>query len=84
MISTLHHVNSLLQRAALNLSGIGLLAVTLCVVFPFFLVVVSIGMAGVGAHALRGRWDKRRGRRHGTRGWERFSSLGTNKKDEAR
>jgi hypothetical protein len=43
---------SFFSLAVLYLSGIVLLAVTLCVVFPFFLVVVSIGTASAGAYAL--------------------------------
>ena len=34
------------------------LAVTLCVTFPFFLVVIAIGTAGAGAYALGNRWNK--------------------------
>ena len=59
MISILHHMNSILRLTALNLTGIFLLAVTLCVAFPFFLVVVSIGTASRermrwGAVGIRG------------------------------
>jgi hypothetical protein len=61
MISTLHHMNSILRLTALNLIGIVLLAVTLCVAFPFFLVIVTIGTAG--AYALGNRWDKGRRKR---------------------
>jgi hypothetical protein len=48
----LHHVNSLLHRAALNLFGMSLFAFTLCVVLPFFLIIVALGTASVGAYAL--------------------------------
>ena len=63
MISILHHMNSILRVTALNLIGIFLLAVTLCVAFPFFLVIVSIGTASTGAYALGSRWDKGRRKR---------------------
>jgi len=52
MISTLHHINSFLRLTALNLIGIILLVITLCVVFPFFLVIVTVGTASAGACAL--------------------------------
>jgi hypothetical protein len=73
MISTLLHPNSFLLHAALNLFGILLLAVTLCVVLPFFLVIVIIGAASDGAYALDSRWNERRGRRYGARGRDRLS-----------
>lgn len=63
MISILHHMNSILRLTALNLTGIFVLAVTLCVAFPFFLVVVSIGTASDGASALGSRWNKGRRKR---------------------
>lgn len=53
MISTLHHMNSLFRFTALNLIGIVLLVITLCVIFPFFLVIVTVGTASAGACALR-------------------------------
>jgi lipopolysaccharide export LptBFGC system permease protein LptF len=59
MILTLHHLNSLLHSAALNVCGISLLAVTLCVVVPFFLIVVTLGTASIGAYALGCRWNGR-------------------------
>jgi hypothetical protein len=63
MNSTLSHVNYLIHRAALNVLGIILLAVTSCVVFPFFLLVVTVGMAIVGTYAFRGgRWGQRHGK----------------------
>jgi hypothetical protein len=64
---------SFFRLAMLHLSGIFLLAVTLCVAFPFFLVVVSVGTASAGAYALGRRWDERRGRHYGARERERFS-----------
>ncbi len=48
-------MNSILRVTALNLIGIFLLAVTLCVAFPFFLVIVSLGTASTGAYALGSR-----------------------------
>jgi len=54
---------SFFRLAALHLSGIFLLAVTLCVAFPFFLVIVSLGTAGAGAYALGNRWNKGRRKR---------------------
>jgi len=60
---------SFFRLAMLHLSGIFLLAVTLCVAFPFFLVVVSVGTASAGACALRHWRFERRGRHSGF--WER-------------
>ncbi len=62
MIFTLHHINSVLRLTAFNLIGIFLLVITLCLVFPFFLVIVIIGTASAGAYALASRWQERRGR----------------------
>ena len=64
---------SFFRLAVLHLSGVFLLAVTLCVAFPFFLVVVALGTASTGAFALGSRWDERRGRLHGARERERLS-----------
>jgi hypothetical protein len=63
MISILHHMSPILRLTALNLIGIFLLAVTLCVALPFFLVIVSIGTASMGAYALGSRWDNGRRKR---------------------
>ena len=63
MIATLHPTNFMLRPTALNLTGMFAFAVTLCVAFPFFLVVVSIGTASAGAYALGTRWNKRRRKR---------------------
>jgi hypothetical protein len=63
----LNHVNFSLHRVALNLFGISLFTVTLSVVFPFFLVIVTMGTASAGAYALGSRLDERRGRHHGAR-----------------
>jgi len=51
---------SFFRLAVLHLSGIFSLVITLCVVFPFFLVIVTIGTASAGAYALGSRWDERR------------------------
>ena len=59
---------SFVRLAVLHLSGIILLAVTLCVAFPFFLVVVSIGTASAGAYALGNGWNKGRRKRSVRRG----------------
>ena len=67
MISTLHHMNSFLRLTAFNLIGIFLLAITLCVVFPFFLVIVIIGTTSAGAYALGRRRSERRRRHYGVR-----------------
>jgi len=67
MISILHYMNSLLRLTAFNLIGIVLLAITLCVVFPFFLVIVIIGTTSGAAYALGRRWSERRGRHYGAR-----------------
>ena len=64
---------SFFRPAVLHLSGIFLLAVTLCVAFPFFLVIVTLGTASTGAFALGSRWDERRGKLHGAHERERFS-----------
>jgi hypothetical protein len=55
MFFKLQHMNSFFRLTAFNLSGIVLLAVTLCVVFPFFLVIVSIGTASAAAYELGSR-----------------------------
>ena len=60
MISTRYDMNSMLRLTALNLIGMFSLAVTLCVTFPFFLVIVSLGTVGAGADALGNRWNKGR------------------------
>ena len=61
MISTLHHMNSVLRLTAFNLIGSFLLVITLCLVFPFFLFIVIIGTVSAGAYALASRWQERRG-----------------------
>ena len=60
---------SFFRLAMLHLSVIFLLAVTLCVALPFFLVVVTIGTASAGAGALQHWRFERRGRHSGF--WER-------------
>jgi hypothetical protein len=55
MFFKLQHMNSFFRLTAFNLSGIVLLAVTLYVVFPFFLVIVSIGTASAAAYELGSR-----------------------------
>ena len=66
-------MNFFLRHAGLNLFGMILCAATLCVVFPFFLIVVNLGTASNGALALGSRWNKRRGRHGGARARERLS-----------
>ncbi len=61
-------MNSMLRLAAVNLIGMFSLAVTLCVTFPFFLVIIAIGTAGAGAYALGNRWNKGRRKRSVGRG----------------
>jgi hypothetical protein len=56
---------SFFRLVALNLIGIVSLVITLCVAFPFFLVIVTLGTASTGAFALGSRWDEQRGRHHG-------------------
>jgi hypothetical protein len=62
MISTLQQVNSFVHNASLNAFGAILLAVTLCVVLPVFLVVVTFGSGRSGVSAIATRSDRRRNR----------------------
>jgi hypothetical protein len=79
VIATLRHMNFFLRHAGLNLFGMVLFAVTLCVVFPFFLVIVILGTASTGACAL-GNWrDERRGGHGGARAQERLSFVSRRK-----
>ena len=76
MISTRYHMNSMLRLTALNLIGTFSLAVTLCVTFPFFLVIVSLGTVGAGADALGNHWNKgRRNARSDRASVERMYSI---------
>ena len=59
-----------IQRAALNLFGIVLCAVALCVVVPFCVASMTIGAAIEGVHAIG--CGARRGRHHGTNRQDRF------------
>ena len=70
-----HPVSSLLYSATSRLFGALLFAVTLCVVFPFFLVIVAIGIASAGAYALASQRDERRGKFRGARERARLSSF---------
>ena len=67
MTAIFHHVNILIGPAAHHVFVIVLLAVTLCFVVPFFLVIATVGAAGDGATALGSRWHGRRRRRYGAR-----------------
>jgi len=66
---------SFVRTVALNLIGFVSLVITLCVAFPFFLVVVSVGTASAGACALRHWRFERRGRHSGFWESERLSFL---------
>jgi hypothetical protein len=66
---------SFVRTVALNLIGFVSLVITLCVAFPFFLVVVSVGTASAGACALRHWRFERRGRHSGFWECERLSFL---------
>jgi len=57
-------MNSFLRLSALNLIAIVSLVI---IVFPFFLVIVTLGMASAEAYALWSRWKGRREKHYGAR-----------------
>jgi hypothetical protein len=64
VISTLQHMNFFTRLTGLKLIGIVLLAVISCVVFPFFLVIIIVGMARDELCNFASQRYERRGRRH--------------------
>jgi hypothetical protein len=59
MFAVFDHIDSLLGVTVYNAFVVVLVAATLCLVAPFFLLIAAIGAAGTGAAALGSRWRER-------------------------